>query len=287
MKKIFLIFGFICFAIMSLAQNVTGNWQGVLTHPNDTSGFSDNFPFWLNIEQEGDTIMGQSRIELGNTKDFSVMLFKGTFKNKHLDIVENAWEESRMGEGVFINWCLKRMTFIYHWEDSTETLRGVWSSSKDCGPGEIYLHRSQKEFNKRTAQSHDYISFKDFRQKLRQEESVLGMKVVLTQVTFDANKSHLLPEARPLLKELKDVLIENPKVKINILGHTGNLGHDQYNLTLSLARAKTVKDFLEKLSISSTRIHYHGFGESRPIATNSTEDGRKQNRRVEFEVFAE
>jgi len=287
MKRIFLTFSLLIMATLSMAQNVTGNWQGVLTHPNDTAGFSDNYPFWLNIEQEGDTITGLSRIELGNTKDFSVMHFKGTFKNKHLDIVENAWEESHMGDGVFINWCLKRMSFIYHWEDSTETMRGVWSSSKDCGPGEIFLHRSVKEFNKRTSQSHDYISFKEFRQKLRQEESVLNMKVVLPQVTFDADQTRLLTESRPILKELKDVLVENPKVKINILGHTGNIGHDQYNLTLSLERALVVKDYLEKLGISESRLHHHGFGESRPIATNSTDEGRRKNRRIEFEIFSE
>ncbi|MEO9532215.1 MAG: OmpA family protein [Crocinitomicaceae bacterium] len=287
MNKFFLLLSITFAGAASIAQNVTGNWQGVLTHPNDTSGFSDNFAFWLNIEQEGDTITGLSRIEMGNTKNFSVMHFKGTFKNKHLDIVENAWEESNMGKGIFINWCLKRMSFIYHWEDSTETLRGVWSSSKDCGPGEIYLHRSAKEFSKRTPQSLDYITFKEFRQKLRQEESVLGLKVILPKVTFDADKTHLLPEARPLLKELRDVLNEYPNIKINILGHTGNIGLDQYNLILSLERALTVKDYLEKLGIQESRLHHHGFGESRPIATNSTEAGRKKNRRIEFEIFAE
>ena len=136
MKKLILIVGLLSLSFSGITQNVTGNWQGVLTHPNDTAGFSDNFAFWLNLEQEGDTITGHSRIELANSKNFSVMHFTGTFKNKHLDITENAWEESHMGEGIFINWCLKRMSFIYHWEDSTETLRGVWSSSaiyRTCG----------------------------------------------------------------------------------------------------------------------------------------------------------
>lgn len=287
MKKLILFIGLLAFSLSGFAQNVTGNWQGVLTHPNDTAGFSDNFAFWLNLEQEGDTITGHSRIELGNSKNFSVMHFKGTFKNKHLDITENAWEESHMGEGVFINWCLKRMSFIYHWEDSTETLRGVWSSSKDCGPGEIYLHRSIKEFSKTTAQSNSYITFKEFRQKLRQEESVLGLKVIMPKVTFEADKAHLLAESRPILKELKDVLVAYPDIKINILGHTGNIGHDQYNLILSLERALTVKDYLTKLGIQESRLHHHGFGESRPVATNSTEEGRKKNRRIEFEILAE
>lgn len=287
MKKVLLVFSFVLFSLTNWSQNVTGNWQGILTHPNDTIGFTDNYAFWLNIEQEGDSIFGQSRIELANSKNFSVMHFKGVFKNKHLDIVENAWEESHMGEGIFINWCLKRMSFIYHWEDSTETMRGIWSSTKECGPGEVFLHRSEVEFSNRTSQSHEYLSFKDFRQRLRQDESVINTKIVLSQVTFEADQYKLLPESRPILKELKDVMVEHPGLRINILGHTGNIGHDQYNLTLSLERARIVKDYLEKLGIQESRIQHHGFGESRPIATNSSDEGRKKNRRIEFEVIAQ
>lgn len=277
----------ISIGLFTFGQNVTGNWQGVLTHPNDTIGFTDNYAFWLNIEQEGDTISGYSRIEMANSKNFSVMNFVGTFKHNHLNVVENSWEESHMGEGIFINWCLKRMSFIYHFEGNTETLRGVWSSSKECGPGEIFLHRSEDEFSKRTAQSNDYITFKEFKQKVNGGESVLGVKVILPKVTFEADRTALLKEARPVLRELKDLMVANPNLKINILGHTGNIGHDQYNLTLSLERALIVKDYLEKLGIQESRLRYQGFGESRPVADNTSESGRKKNRRIEFEVWGE
>lgn len=286
MKLLTLIFT-IGVGLIAFSQNVTGNWQGVLTHPNDTIGFTDNYAFWLKIEQEGDTITGHSRIEMANSKNFSVMNFVGTFKNNHLNVVENSWEESHMGTGEFINWCLKRMSFIYHFEGNTETLRGVWSSSKDCGPGEIFLHRSQKEFSTRTAQSNDYITFKAFKQKIAAGESVLGVKVILPKVTFEADRAALLKEARPVLKQLKDVLVANPKLKINILGHTGNIGNDQYNMTLSLERALIVKDYLEKLGIQESRLNHQGFGESRPVADNTSEEGRKKNRRIEFEVWGE
>jgi outer membrane protein OmpA-like peptidoglycan-associated protein len=270
-----------------LGQNVTGHWQGILTHPNDTIGFTNNYTFFLNIEQEGDEVSGYSRIEMANSKNFSVMQFEGTFSNNHMDFTETAWEESHMGKGLFINWCLKRISLIYTWEDSTESMRGIWSSNSECGPGEIYVHRSEKEFNARTAQSHNYISFQEFKMRIRKDESVLNTKVILPTVTFEANQAHLIKEARPALKELKEILVENPKIKIDIHGHTGNIGHDQFNLTLSLQRAKTVKDFLAKMGISESRLHFHGFGESRPVADNSTEDGRRKNRRIEFEVFSE
>jgi len=287
MKKVLLTLSLSCFVLIINAQNVSGNWQGILTHPNDTVGFVDNFPFWLNIEQEGDSIKGHSRVELGTTKDFSVMNFEGTFRNNHIDLVEVSWEESHMGKGVFINWCLKRASLIYTFEDSTESLKGVWSASAECGPGEIIVYRTAKEFSKTNAQNHDYISFSQFRSMLTKEESVLNKKVILPSVTFEAYKSHLIPEAREILKELKDVMQEYPKLRINILGHTGNLGHDQYNLTLSLERARTVKDYLAKMGVSESRLHFHGFGESRPVESNASEDGRRANRRIEFEILSE
>ena len=288
MKKVIFVFCLILASFGAKAQNVTGNWQGIMTHPHDTAGFQDNYAFWLNVEQEGDTITGLSRVEMGNSKNFSVMHFKGVFKNKTLSIVEAAWEESYMQEGMFINWCLKRMSLIYTFEDSTEALRGIWTSSEDgCGPGEIIVHRSIKEFNKRTARQNEYISFSELKSRLKNEESVLNLKVILPSVTFEAYKAKLIVDARPILRELKELMDENPNIKINILGHTGNLGQDQYNLTLSFQRAKTVKDYLAKMGISESRLHFNGFGESRPVATNSSEDGRRQNRRIEFEVFAE
>lgn len=286
MKRIFLLSAFLV-TFSGTAQSVSGHWQGILTHPNDTAGFLDNYTFYLNIEEEGNEITGFSRVEMANSKNFSVMQLKGTFQHGTLNFEETAWEESHMQEGMFINWCLKRANLIYTWEDSTESLRGIWSSSLDCGPGEIYVHRSSHEFNSRTSQSHDYITFKEFKRRVRSGESVLHNKVILQDVVFDANQAKLLPSARPVLKELKELLDQYPNLKIDILGHTGNLGSDRFNLTLSLQRSKTVKDYLAKMGVAESRLRYHGFGESRPIEDNGTEEGRRKNRRIEFEVFGE
>jgi outer membrane protein OmpA-like peptidoglycan-associated protein len=285
MKRTMLLFALLM-GSSSFAQNVTGNWQGIMTHPNDTAGFTENYAFWLNIEQEGIDISGQSRVEMGNSKNFSLLNFEGTFKSNLLTITEISWEESYMQDDMFINWCQKIMNLVYTWEDSTESLRGIWhSTEEDCGPGEIYVHRSVTEFNLRTAHSTNYVSFVEFKSRIKEGESIDGLKVILPEVTFEAFEANLIPEARPILRELKELMIEFPKLRIDILGHTGNLGGDQYNLTLSHARAKMVKDYLEKMGIPESRLHYHGFGESRPIASNETEDGRRENRRIEFEVI--
>ena len=77
---------------------------------------------------------------------------------------------------------------------------------------------------------------------------------------------------------------DNPKLVIDVMGHTDALGDDAYNLELSRRRAESVVNFLLENKISKTRLRSHGEGESKPIASNETDEGRAQNRRVEFIV---
>ena len=77
---------------------------------------------------------------------------------------------------------------------------------------------------------------------------------------------------------------KSPKVKLDIQGHTDNVGTDQYNDDLSLRRAESVKKFLVSNGIDEARLTTQGFGSSQPIATNDTEEGRAENRRIEFVI---
>ena len=86
------------------------------------------------------------------------------------------------------------------------------------------------------------------------------------------------------LTRLKNLLDTNPNLKIQINGHTDNVGSEENNLTLSENRAKTVYNFLIKNQIESERLSFKGFGENNPIDSNHSEKGRKNNRRTEFQV---
>ena len=86
----------------------------------------------------------------------------------------------------------------------------------------------------------------------------------------------------PLSRLSASVLNNNPELKIEITGHTDNKGRDSYNLTLSEERAKAVHSYLLKNGIPGTRITYKGYGKSKPVRDNDTEEGRHYNRRVEF-----
>jgi OOP family OmpA-OmpF porin len=98
---------------------------------------------------------------------------------------------------------------------------------------------------------------------------------------FDTDKADLRPEAGPSLDSLAAFLTKHPAVKIGISGHTDDTGSDEYNLDLSGRRAKAVFEHLIAKGIATTQIEWKAFGETRPVADNTTEQGRQKNRRVE------
>jgi outer membrane protein OmpA-like peptidoglycan-associated protein len=112
-----------------------------------------------------------------------------------------------------------------------------------------------------------------------------GQKTRLNNIFFDTDKSELRKESFLELDGLIIALKENPRIKIEIGGHTDNVGNDDKNLELSVNRAKAVMDYLIKKGITKERLLFKGYGESEPIASNNTEDGKQLNRRVEIKII--
>ena len=108
----------------------------------------------------------------------------------------------------------------------------------------------------------------------------------LNNIFFETAKSVLLPTSESELDGLIAILNENSGMKIEIRGHTDNVGSDALNQTLSENRAKSVVDYLVSKGIASSRLVFKGFGESSPEVTNDTEEGRALNRRVEFRIIS-
>lgn len=115
-----------------------------------------------------------------------------------------------------------------------------------------------------------------------------GIKVTMKEnmVNFGFDSSNLTSAAMANLDKLAEVLKNNPDTNINIYGHTDSKGSDEYNLSLSHRRAAAVKSYLVSKGIASSRMLTMGVGEKEPIASNDTEAGRAQNRRVEFAITA-
>jgi outer membrane protein OmpA-like peptidoglycan-associated protein len=113
----------------------------------------------------------------------------------------------------------------------------------------------------------------------------VGVTVRLKNIYFDFDKTTLKKESFVELNKVVEFLKQNSSVEIEIAGHTDNKGSDQYNEYLSQGRSQSVVDYLIEQGIESYRLSAHGYGESKPIDTNDTDDGRANNRRVEFTVL--
>lgn len=114
----------------------------------------------------------------------------------------------------------------------------------------------------------------------------VGQKIVLRNIFFDFDKSTLRPESTAELERLIKLLQDVPSMKIEIGGHTDSKGSDEYNMKLSASRAQAVVDYLVSKGIDKGRLSSKGYGETKPIATNDTEEGRQLNRRTEFEIIS-
>lgn len=130
--------------------------------------------------------------------------------------------------------------------------------------------------------------------KLRQQTAGSGVEVVRdgdqlvldmpSEVTFASGSSNLSPQFRGTLDKIGATLTEYEKTYVDVLGHTDSVGSDAFNQTLSEQRSQTVADYLTGRGVQRARLATRGYGESQPRASNTTEEGRAQNRRVEIRL---
>lgn len=113
----------------------------------------------------------------------------------------------------------------------------------------------------------------------RTEDNRLKLNVP-SDVSFDTGRADIKPQMRPVLDEIGRNL--DPNVRVTIVGHTDSTGSDAINNPLSLERAQSVRDYLSARGVSASRIHTAGRGDREPVASNATDSGRAQNRRVEI-----
>lgn len=112
-----------------------------------------------------------------------------------------------------------------------------------------------------------------------------GNSLVLNNIFFDKDKFDVKNESLPELDKLLDFMQKHPHIHIEISGHTDSIGNKEYNTKLSLKRANSVKTYLETRGVASNNLRIKGLGSSKPVASNSSEDGRKQNRRTECLIY--
>ncbi len=178
---------------------------------------------------------------------------------------------------------LKKGTVVYN--DYTSAQNGAFLAVMPMGTryafivnAEGYLFYSEN-FNLTTANS-----LKPFEVNIELLKLKTGGNVVLKNIFFNTNEFTLLPESLTELKQLLELLKSNPKISIEIQGHTDNVGNDIANEKLSFNRAKSVYDYLIASKIDAEKLSYKGYGKQKPIAENQTEEGRRKNRRTSFVI---
>jgi outer membrane protein OmpA-like peptidoglycan-associated protein len=112
-----------------------------------------------------------------------------------------------------------------------------------------------------------------------------GVKFVVDNILFNSGKATLAPESFKELDKLADLLLKNASVRIEVSGHTDNVGSASVNKRISKSRALTVKNYLVSRGVEQDRIEYEGYGFEQPIATNDTPEGKAKNRRVEMKIL--
>ncbi|MCS7000707.1 MAG: OmpA family protein [Bacteroidota bacterium] len=110
--------------------------------------------------------------------------------------------------------------------------------------------------------------------------------IVFLPIEFDYDRASLRPESLPLVERIADAMKAHPSLKIEVRGHTDDRGSEEYNLRLSQRRAEAVVEALVQMGIERSRLRAIGFGESRPLVPNTSDENRARNRRTEFVIIA-
>lgn len=149
----------------------------------------------------------------------------------------------------------------------------------------LYVNKKGYLFN---SLNFNYSEVKDFEPiylDVELDPVRLGSTAVLQNIFFDFDKFELKDKSLPELQKLLKFMNDNPKVRIEIGGHTDNSGSALYNKTLSEKRAQAVFQYLVDKGVASSRIVVKGYGPDKPVAGNETEEGRQRNRRIEFRLL--
>ncbi len=131
----------------------------------------------------------------------------------------------------------------------------------------------------------DNADYQEFTKDVALKKIEVGSTIVLRNIFFDFDKASIKPESANELDRLIKLLNDNPTLKIELGSHTDSKGSDEYNMKLSDNRSKSVVNYLIGKGISSTRLVAKGYGETKPIDTNDTDEGRQNNRRTEFKIL--
>ena len=264
-------------------KGFSGTWQGILQPTGQPK--EKSIIFYLKMDESSGILSGKTREEYYSTNQMAIKSFKGKRTNNQFSITQGSIETSaNIGNK---NLCPIEMNFIYL--DSTGYLEGSYSSPT-CRSvvGKVILFRSSIVFStqKEPLLTHSWRN----RFLLDLEKGYASPEIrkierdnfVFQTIYFDYDSFTIQPKYFNYLKQIARIVDGHSDLRIKVTGHTDADGSSTYNDNLSRNRAKAIIDFFNALGIDSSRIEIEFKGESQPIDSNSTPEGKQRNRRVEF-----
>lgn len=150
----------------------------------------------------------------------------------------------------------------------------------------VKLPKRKPKADSQTVKAKKCYTLEEIKELIRSKQDIQGKKIcAIQQISFEFGKSTLTRQDKIYLNEIVNLMKTNEDMKIRVNGHTDDVGTEEFNLNLSRDRAKAVFDYIVSQGISLSRLSYKYYGDTRPIADNDTEEGRAENRRVEFEFI--
>jgi len=173
----------------------------------------------------------------------------------------------------------------------TALKQGGFTLAYEDSPNTITAHKGNTWFMLESKGSYYYqtiVAVKEMKQEVTADASSIADElnksghIALYGIHFDTGKATILPDSESILNEIAKMLQQNPDIKLSVEGHTDNVGAAAANQALSEKRAQAVVAWLSSHGIAAARLKAKGWGQTKPIADNSSEDGRAKNRRVEL-----
>lgn len=283
MRPILLIFFFLISWNCSSQTDFNGVWQGIMVK----DGFKNEQGsiLYTSFTVNSGIVEGKTRDEVYNTNEFAVKKIKGSVKKNVIQFNQIVIEKKKNNSKT--NWCNIDASLTYN--DSTGYLEGKYTST-DCkrNTGKIILYRSTAKFSatEESMLAHSWMKF--FLNDLSKGYNAPAIRdierksFVFQPIYFDYDKAEIRPEYQNFLIKMIRVVDGHTDLRIKVTGHTDADGSDAYNIDLSKKRAQALIDFFVANGLSKDRIEIDFKGESLPVDSNSTPEGKQHNRRVDF-----
>lgn len=244
----------------------------------------DEIGFCVNAQGDKAYLSSNGILNNGRGKDIYEISLPEDLRPERMDFFDGRVYDAKSKKAV------QAHIEVFKLEDNQSVFQSI--SDEVTGDFQAYLpvddkygyniHKKGYLFVSGTLEQRDSLHNK--RKIVDLREIAIGEKITLNNIFFDFDKSSLQKESVGELKRVAKFLKNNPKVSIELAGHTDIIGSRDYNLSLSTERAKEVYNFLLKIGVPEHRLSYKGYGPDNPIADNETEEGRALNRRTEVVI---